>query len=405
VHGRRMHSVLVAGQIAMTLLLLAGAGLTMRRFVSLMNVHLGYHPANVMSVGIPVRDNAYMSWESRAAYFHQLLKKVLEAPDVISAGLSTNATPPNNGWGQHFEISGKPALAEQRASVNLVSAEYFVVLHIPLLEGRIWYENEAMRGAKLALINETLARQYFPNGGAVGSALRIPEMKGEPPFEFTAPESNGWFQVVGVMGDARNDGLQNPVGPAVYVPYTILMPDFTQILVRSRIPPLMALHAVREQIHAVDPDQQSNRDVRDLNGWIKHEPEFEQGHLIATLFGGFAALALVLAATGLYSVLSYTVTQRTGEFGIRMALGAARSDVLGLVFRSAAVSVAAGLVIGALLAIALSRVLADQMQSRPVDVLIFAGVIALLLVTAGLSCFVPARRASSVDPTVALRYE
>jgi putative ABC transport system permease protein len=405
VHGRRTHSVLIAGQIALTLLLLAGAGVAMRAFVRMMRVNLGYDPHNVMSVGIPVHDNTYITWEARKTYFRELLRKVSEMPDVVSAGLSTNATPPDNGWEQRFEISGKPAAAEQRARINFVSAEYFVVLRTPLLQGRIWYEHEAMHGSKLALINQTLAQQYFPNGGAIGSELRMPELKGEPPFQLAVSGSDSGMQVIGIVADALDDGLQRPIKPAIFLPYTINMPPYTQILMRTRVPPLTLLRAVRQQIHSVDPDQQAERNVRDLDGWITTQPEWEEGHLVATLFAGFAILALALAATGLYSVISYAVTQRTGEFGIRMALGASPKDVLLIVFRSAVVSVTGGVLTGVLLTVTLNRVLARWIQGSSLDALILAGVILLLIATSGLSCFIPARRASSVDPTVALRYE
>ncbi len=405
VRGRRTHSILIAGQLALTLLLLAGAGVAMRGFVRMMRVNLGYDPHNTMSVGIPVHENSYTTWEARRAYFNQLLQKVRGMREVVSAGISTNATPPNNGWEQRFEISGKPAAEQQRARINFVSPEYFSVLHIPLLQGRIWEESETLHGAKLALINQTLARQYFPNGDAIGSEIRVPQLKGEPPFLLAIAGSDSWFQVIGIVSDARNDGLRNPTKPAVYVPYTISMPGFTQILVRTRVPPLTMLRAVREQIHAVDPDQQAIRDIRDLDGWITGQPEWEQEHLVATLFAGFAILALVLAATGLYSVISYAVSQRTGEFGIRMALGARRKDVLLMVFRSAAISVAGGVLSGVALTITLNRVLARWIQGSSLDALILLGVVLLLVATSGLSCFIPARRASSVDPMVALRYE
>jgi predicted permease len=404
-HGRRTHGILIGGQIALTLLLLAGAGVAMEGFVRLMRVNLGYDPHNTMSVGIPVHDNTYTTWEARRTYFNQLLQKVSAMPEVVSAGLSTNATPPNNGWEQRFEISGKPVAEQQRARINFISPEYFAVLRIPLLQGRIWDQPETMRGAKLALINQTLARQYFPNGDAIGSELRIPQLKGEPPFSLAVPDSDSWFQLIGVVSDARDDGLRNPIRPAVYVPYSVRMPVWTQILVRTRVPPLTVLRAVRGQIHTVDPDQQSIRDVRDLDGWITTQEEWQQGHLVATLFGGFAILALALAATGLYSVISYTVAQRTGEFGIRMALGAGRGDVLLMVFRSAATSVVGGVLTGVLLTIALNRLLARWIQGSSLDALILVGVIVLLIATSGLSCLIPARRATRVDPIVALRYE
>src|SRR6266852_8395993 len=404
-HGRRTHSVLIAGQIALTLLLLAGVGVAMQGFVRMLRVDLGYDPHNRMSVGIPVHDNTYLTWEARRTYFNQLLQKVSAMPEVVSAGISTNATPPNNGWELRFEISGKPAAEQQRARLNFVSPQYFTVLHIPLQQGRIWDETETMRGAKVALINQTLAHQFCPNGDAVGREIRVPELKGEPPFQLAVAGSDGWLQVIGIVSDARNDGLRNPTKPALYVPYTIMMRVWTQILVRTRVPPLAILRDIRAQIRTVDPDQQSFRDTRDLDGWISSQPEWEQGHLVATLFAGFAVLALALAATGLYSVISYTVAQRTGEFGIRMALGAGRNDVLLMVFRSAAMSVAGGVLTGVVLTITLNRVLARWIQGSSLDALVLMGVILLLVATSGLSCFIPARRASSVDPVVALRYE
>jgi putative ABC transport system permease protein len=405
VHGRRTHSVLIAGQIALTLLLLAGAGVAMQGFLRMMNVNLGYDPHNTMAVGIPVHDNSYITWESRRAYFHQLLQKVGAMREVVSAGISTNATPPNNGWEQHFEISGKPMGEQQLLRFNLVSPEYFTVLHIPLLQGRIWDESETMRGSKLALINQTLARQYFPNGDALGSEIRVPGLKGEPPFNLAVAESDSWFQIIGIVGDARDDGLRNPIKPSLFVPYTIMLPQYTQLLVRTNVPPLSILRAVRQQIRTVDPDQQAARNVRDLDGWITTLPEWEQGHLVATLFAGFAILALALAATGLYSVISYSVGQRTGEFGIRMALGARRKDVLLMVFRSAAMSVAGGILTGVVLTIALNRVLSRWIQGNSLNALVLLGVVLVLVATSCLSCLIPARRASSVDPMVALRYE
>jgi ABC-type antimicrobial peptide transport system permease subunit len=233
----------------------------------------------------------------------------------------------------------------------------------------------------------------------------MPELKGEPPFQLAVSGSDSGMQVIGIVADALDDGLQRPIKPAIFLPYTINMPPYTQILMRTRVPPLTLLRAVRQQIHSVDPDQQAERNVRDLDGWITTQPEWEEGHLVATLFAGFAILALALAATGLYSVISYAVTQRTGEFGIRMALGASPKDVLLIVFRSAVVSVTGGVLTGVLLTVTLNRVLARWIQGSSLDALILAGVILLLIATSGLSCFIPARRASSVDPTVALRYE
>jgi predicted permease len=326
-------------------------------------------------------------------------------PEVVSAGISTNATPPDNGWEQRFEISGKPSAERQRAALNFISPEYLAVLHVPLLQGRIFDQTETAHGARVAVISKTMAQQYFPNGDAVGSQFRVPELKGEPPFQLSVPESDSWIQIVGVVGDARDDGLSKPIKPQFYVPYTVMMPVWTQVLVRTHNDPLALLRSVRQQIQTIDPDQQTFRETRSLEEWIKNQQEYAREHMIAFLFALFGLLALGLAATGLYSVVSYTVAQRTGEFGIRMALGAMREDVVMMVFRSAAVSVGSGVLAGLILALALNRLLASWIEGSSRNPLVLLAVTFLLIAASAVACLVPARRASSVDPMEALRYE
>ena len=211
------------------------------------------------------------------------------------------------------------------------------------------------------------------------------------------------MQIIGVVGDALDDGLDKPILPALYLPYTVTMFMGTQILVQTRGEPLSMLHDIRREIAVVNPDQQIDSDVRDLEGWIRGESEFAVSHLISILFGAFSALALVLAGVGLYSVVSYGVVQRTGEFGIRMALGAQRVDVLRIVLWSAVASVGIGLTTGLAFSFGLGRVLTRWVPNGVHDPLIVLGVSLLVIVVAALACLVPALRALAVDPMTALR--
>jgi ABC-type antimicrobial peptide transport system permease subunit len=279
------------------------------------------------------------------------------------------------------------------------------VLQIPLVQGRLWDETETQRGARVAVINETMARRFFPAGDEVGHQVRMPNMKAPPGMAVTIPESNDWFEIIGVVGDAIDDGLDKPVRPGIYIPYTVFMPNGTQILVRTEVPPLSILNSVRGQIQSLDADQQTEGNVRNLEEWIAAEPAWAQQHLVAMLFGAFAALALSLAAIGLYSVVSYTVAQRTNEFGIRMALGAQRGDVLRMVFRSTSVSVGGGILAGILLSLAMKRVIVQWAQGSSISLVLLLGVTVLLAVVGAMACVLPARRASSIDPMQALRYE
>jgi len=414
VRGRKAHSMLITAQVALTLLLLAAAGSSMKGFAQLIHQPLGYDPHNVMSIAIPLRASSYGTWPARAAYFEQLREKVAETPGVITAAISTDATPPRNGWTMGFEVLGKPmapgagavfdSSGSEIGSVNLISPEYFAALRIPVLQGRIWSDAENNKGAHVAVINRTLAQRYFPNGDAIGHSLRSGGLEGNPATVLSPPNIGAtWFQIVGIVGDARNDGLRSAPRPSIYVPYTFSMGEGTEILVRSEVPPLTLQHAVREQLRAINPDQISG--AHDLETRLTYEPEWQQEHLAAWIFGIFAWLALALGAVGLHSVVSYTVAQRTNEFGIRTALGAQRGHLLRMVFKSALESLGAGILAGVILSLALSQIVAKWAQGNPRDpVILLAGAILLSFVS-GLACAIPARRASKVDPMIALRSE
>ncbi|HTW48339.1 MAG TPA: ABC transporter permease, partial [Acidobacteriaceae bacterium] len=297
VRGRAMHNTLIAGQIALTLLMLAGASAAMEGFLKLMHTPLGYDPHNVMSVGIPVHDGTYKTWAERSAYFEQLLSRAKTVPGVTMAAISSNATPPSNGFNVPFETLGRPATEQQSARVNLVSPGYFPILRIALLRGRIWDQTENHNAAHVTVINETLAKRYFPNGDAIGHSIKFPALTSRPPFVLTSPGgADTWMQIVGIIADKRDDGLRNPIKPEAFIPFTMGMGMYTQILVRSDVPPLSLLHAVAAEVNKVDPDQQVNGHVQNLESWISDQPEWQQEHLVAWIFGAFAVLALALAA-------------------------------------------------------------------------------------------------------------
>jgi hypothetical protein len=201
--------------------LLTVAGGAGQAFLRLMHTNLGYDPHNTMDVGIPVHIGSHPNWEARVAYFDRLRSRIAELPEVISVANYFDATPPFNGTNQRFEIMGASAERYNDSRVNLVGPEYFSTLHVPLRQGRVWNHTETMRGAHLAAINETMARRYWPNGNAIGHAIRMPELKESPPMRLAAPGSEQWFQIVGIVGDVRNDGLRSPVKPAIYLPYML----------------------------------------------------------------------------------------------------------------------------------------------------------------------------------------
>ena len=401
-----MHNLLIGGQIALTILLLTTAGAAIQSFLRLSHLPLGYDPHDVMSIGLPLRAATYPNITARAALMEALQAKVAEIPGVTEVAVSSNATPPDSGFTVPVQILGQPGDTNPIVSWSLIGSEYFSLLRIPLVQGRIWTPSEVHNAAKLAIVNETFVRKYFPNGDVLGRSVKTDALKPGPPVVVAVDGSNGWMQIVGVVADKRNAGLTKPLEAEVYVPFTIVMGSYAQLLVRSQVPPLTLLRPIGLQVAKVDGDQQIGGQTRDLEHWISTQPEYAQSELISWLFGGFAVLALLLAAVGLYSVVTYTVAQRTSEFGIRMALGALRGNVLQLVYRSTAVSVLSGLAVGTVLSVALRQVLRHWLTG-----MLDGGVTPLLLAlivlgaTAAVAGGVPARRATRIEPMEALRYE
>jgi predicted permease len=404
--SRRTHGALIALQIALTLTLLAVAGGALEGFKRLMHTPLGYDPHNVTPVWIPLHEGTLTTWAARAAYFDRIRTALAEVAGVEESAISTNATPPENGSEMSYEVLGQTGSEQVTARVNLVSPEYFHLLRIPLSQGRLWTPAENQAGAHYAVINEAMARREFPKSDAVGKQLKLPTLEARNTIVLTAPGiADSWLQIVGVVADARNDGLKRPVQPAIYVPETLDMGESTQVLVKTQAAPATMEHAIRRELRAVNADQQTDSNMEDLEDWIREEPEWAQEYLAAWIFALFAGLALMLAAVGLYSVVSYSVAQRTSEFGIRMALGAERSHVLRIVFASTAWSVGIGIAAGVGLTLGVSRVLAGFSAETAGSSGMLTAAVVLLAVVAAVACLAPARRAASVDPMAALRCE
>jgi ABC-type antimicrobial peptide transport system permease subunit len=238
----------------------------------------------------------------------------------------------------------------------------------------------------------------------LGQQFKLPNMQPQPPYQPAAETSQGWMQVIGIVADSRNDGLRNPAKPALYIPYGAKMRMFTQILVRTKVPPLSILQDVRRELVRIDREQQVMR-VRDLEGWITGLQEYSQQRLIAGLFGVFSALALVLAGIGIYSVVSYGVATRTNEFGIRIALGAQAPDVMRIALSATLRHIAAGLLLGVVAAVAFHRAAVAWWPATKLDPVVLAGVGLVMATMAIVACLLPASRAAAVDPMAALRAE
>ena len=405
-------SVLIAAQVALTLLLMATGGTAIRSFLRLMQMPLGYDPANVMTIGIPLHSHDPGEWsriqprEARTAYIEQIREKIAFVPGVSTVAVgATDSTPPYSGAEKSFNMDRTGDREQPQARVMLVDQRYFAALRIHLLQGRLWNTDENTRGDFIAVVNRAFATRYFSSSNAVGRQLRIPGLTSRNGYQVASAQSTAWRQVIGVVGDARDDGVDRPIVPAIYLPYTTVMSPFVEFLVRTQGDPLTSLRSIRAAIASVASDQQiSNVATFTLSEAIERDAQYSRQRLFSILFGVFSAMALALALVGIFSVVSYSVAQRTTEFGVRLALGAQREHVLWVAARIALVSAAAGIVIGLAFDSFLGAVLAHWMQSDFAARSLFAAAV-LLALSALLACLLPARHAIAVPPAEALRYE
>ena len=418
--AKRHWSVLIAAQVALTLLLMATAVTAIRSFLAVMKTPLGYDPANVMKVGIMLSTQSPDEWkrfqsrEGRTAYIEQIREKIASVPGVSTVAAAVDAAPPYSGADNSFEMDGTRDREQPQSRVMLVDQRYFAALRIRVLQGRTWNTEENNRGDFIAVVNHAFAARYLSASNAVGRQLRIPGLTPKNRYQVASAQSTGWRQIIGVVGDARNDGVDRPVIPAIYLPYTTVMQPYAQFFVRTRGgvrtqgDPLTYLQSIRAAIASVASDQQISTGgfnaTFTLNEAIERDAQYSSQRLFSILFSVFSAMALALALVGIFSLVAYSVAQRTTEFGVRLALGAPRKHVLWVAARIALVSAAAGITLGLALDSFLGAVLAHWMQNTFAAGGLFAAA-ALLALSALLACLLPARHAIAVSPTEALRYE
>jgi putative ABC transport system permease protein len=417
--GRRrlLRDALVVGQIAVSLALLIGAGLLLRSLAKMREVNVGAQPENVLTMNIALPPKKYSTMEQQTAFFQQLLDGVKNAPGVQAAAISA-AIPLEHVMNGYITVEGQenPALKQTLVEYNWISTGYFRTFGIPFHRGRdfsdqdfkdtaeavlkidaLWKSGkiQAARYVKqVAVINQTMARQFWPRQDPVGRTFR----KGD----------DGQFTVIGVVGDVNERGVRRPVIPQAYFPLPAALdePGLTMtIAIRSAGGTRALLPIVREKVHSLDSSLALSH-VRTMEEVISESISMAGTSYQTLLLGFFALVALILTAVGIYGVMAYAVTQRTHEIGIRIALGARRINVLGLVIGQGAKLTLAGVAIGLAGTFALTRLMSSLVFGiSTTDPLTFAAVAVLLMAVALLACYIPARRATKVDPMVALRYE
>jgi putative ABC transport system permease protein len=391
----RLRSLLVVSEVALSLMLLVGAGLMVRSFSKLGRVNAGFNPENVLTADVGLPRAKYKEEAKQIDFFQQLVSRVSSLPGVTSAAAISDL-PLRGGWGRSLTVEDRPVLSVGQAPMinhSVITPNYFHTMGIPLKEGRDFTNGDAAGATRVTIVDERLAREYWPNGGALGKRIR-----------FGPPESNEpWHTIIGVAGTVRHARLDRDTRQTIYVPFAQIPIRGMTIAARTSGNPEALAGAVRKEVLELDKDQPitnvfSMATVVSRSVWLQR--------FYAILFGVFAGLALLLAAVGIYGVMSYAVTQRTQEIGIRMALGARAADVLKLMIGNGMLLITIGVAIGLAGAVALTRLLATLLFGvTPTDMFTFVSVSGILVLVGLLACYVPARRATKVDPLVALRYE
>ena len=394
--GARIRNLLVVSEIALSLVLLVGAGLLIRSFMRLQQFELGFNPDHLITMRVQLPGSKYKERKQVADFFQQLFERIEAVPGVQSAGAISTIFLSDTPNSTNFAIEGRPqATGAQSIEVPLdaVSAKYFKVMGIPLISGREFDDRDALGTPPVAIINETFANRFFPGEDPIGKRY----VYGGP-----APD-NPWITIVGVVGDMRRTGFDRPVRPETFLPESQNPDNALTVVARTSGDPASLAGMLRDQVWSIDRDQ-SVYDIKTMDQTLSEM--LSQRRFNMLLLGVFASVALLLAALGIYGVISYSVSQRTHEIGIRMAMGAQSRDVLSLVVRHGLVLTGTGIGAGLIVSFALTRLMSTLLYGvSATDPVTFIAIPVVLAGVALGACFVPARRASRVDPIEALRYE
>ena len=386
---------LLVVQVALSLVLLVGAGLFLRTLQNLRHVDVGFNPHNLMLFRLQPNLNRYDD-KRTLALWRQVLERIAAVPGVRAAALTNPALLSGSVNSTSIYVRGRTYAGDPREfqnSINrlIISPNFFEVMEIPILTGRGFTPRDDESAPKVAVINEAAAKKYFPNENPIGQRFG------------SSIENSGQIEIVGLLRDAKYNSLRDPAPPTMYVPYLQARPGGSVIAVRTAAAPATVTGGVREAVRQIDP----NLPMMDISTQLEQvERRFAQEKIFAQAYTLFGALALLLAAIGLFGVMSYSVSRRTNEIGIRIALGARGRDVLGLVMRESMILVAVGIVIGVAVALSASRFVATLLFGlAPTDALAIAAATGMMVIVSAVAGFLPARRASRVDPMVALRYD
>jgi putative ABC transport system permease protein len=394
--GQGLRRVLVIAEVALTVVLLSGAALMLRSFEKLYRQDPGFRADQVLTLQTSLPRPKYADFTRRNQFYREVVQRVETLPGVVAAGYATYLPLADSGGGGLVTVEHRPVDPKHMliANVRVVTPHYFRAVGMSLREGRLLERSDGADAPKSVVINQSMASTYWPDADPIGHR-----------FKRGLPQSNTpWWTVVGVIADMRQGGMDVPVRPEAYFPSEqsdFFPPD--SLAVRGVGDPLSVADEVRQQVWAVDREQPV-ANVQTLTDLV--DSSIAQPRMNTLLLGGFAVMGLLLAALGIYALLSFAVTQRTQEIGVRVALGAGRGDVLKMVLASGARLFAAGFAIGLAAAVALSRLMSHLLfEVTPGDPFSYVSAVVIFAAVAFLACYIPACRAAKVDPMVALRYE
>jgi putative ABC transport system permease protein len=390
----RLKSVLIVSEVALTLVLLVSAGLLVRSFIEMQQADIGIKPENVLALQISLPQDAYDGPGKKLTFYDQLLGRVGALPGIVKAG-AVNIVPFSSvDHSSTFQIIGRPPFPsgeEPDAQVRVATPDYFEAIGTSLRRGRLFNARDNAAASRVVLVNEEFARKFLSGQEPIGQRLNFGG--GEKQTQ----------EIIGVVADVKNDDLDEAVDPIAYSPFAQNPSATMSLIIRGTHDPAQLASAARSEVQTLDPTLPFSN-IKPLRQMI--DERISPKRLMTYIFGVFGLIALLLASVGIYGVMSYAVTQRTHEIGIRMALGAQAVDVLKLVVQNGMTIALVGVAIGLAGAFAMTRLLASLLfKVTPTDLTTFAAVSISLIVVALIACYIPARRATRVDPLVALRDE